>query len=97
MLILSLPILNSKRFFTETIEDITANNHAKLDRNFDFEAISWVNRNYNEVFGNQWCFIKSLKIGEKYGFQFLVSCQTKTTVATRYYEEGVWGKWSVIS
>lgn len=96
-LLAALNQLNSKRFFTENIGNTTANNHAKLDRNFDFEAISWVSRDYNEVFGNQWCFIKSLKIEEKYGFQFLVSCQTKTTVATRYYEEGVWRKWSVIS
>lgn len=90
-------IQNSKRFFTEQIGDTTSNIHAKLDRNLDFEAISWIDRKYNEVFGNQWCFIKSIKIGEDYGFQFLISCQTKTAVATRYYEKGIWGKWSVIS
>ena len=90
-------IYNSKLIFTEQIGDTTSNIHAKLDRNLDFEAISWIDRNYNEVFGNQWCFIKSLKIGEDYGFQFLISCQTKTAVATRYYEKGIWGKWSVIS
>ena len=96
-LLAALNQLNSKRFFTEQIGDTTSNIHAKLDRNLDFEAISWIDRKYNEVFGNQWCFIKSIKIGEDYGFQFLISCQTKTAVATRYYEKGIWGKWSVIS
>ena len=90
--------LNSKRFFTENIGDTTADNHAKIDRNIDFEAMSWINSNYDKTFGNQWCFIKSIRIDQAgYAFQFIISCQLKTTVASRYCDKGTWGKWSIIS
>ena len=90
--------LNSKRFFTENIGDTTADNHAKIDRNIDFEAMSWINSNYDKTFGNQWCFIKSIRIDQAgYAFQFIFSCQLKTTVASRYCDKGTWGKWSIIS
>lgn len=89
--------LNSKRF-TENIGDTTADNHAKIDRNIDFEAMSWINSNYDKTFGNQWCFIKSIRIDQAgYAFQFIISCQLKTTVASRYCDKGTWGKWSIIS
>ena len=89
---------NSNRFFTENIGDTTADNHAKIDRNIDFEAISWINSNYDKTFGNQWCFVKSIRIDQAgYAFQFIISCQLKTTVASRYCDKGTWGKWSIIS
>ena len=90
--------LNSKRFFTENIGDTTVDNHAKIDRNIDFEAISWINPNYDKTFGNQWCFVKSIRIDQAgYAFQFIISCQLKTAVASRYCDKGTWGKWSIIS
>lgn len=90
--------LDNKRFFTENIGDTTADSHAKIDRNIDFEAISWINLNYNKTFGNQWCFVKSIRIDQAgYAFQFIISCQLKTTVASRYCDKGTWGKWSIIS
>ena len=90
--------VNGKRFFTENIGDTTADNHAKIDRDIDFEAISWINSDYDKTFGNQWCFVKSMRIDQAgYAFQFIISCQLKTTVASRYCDKGTWGKWSIIS
>lgn len=90
--------LNNNRFFAENIGDTTVDNHAKIDRNIDFEAISWINPNYDKTFGNQWCFVKSIRIDQAgYAFQFIISCQLKTAVASRYCDKGTWGKWSIIS
>lgn len=55
--------------------------------------MSWINPNYDKTFGNQWCFVKSIRIDQAgYAFQFIISCQLKTAVASRYCDKGTWGK-----
>ena len=63
-----------------------------------FRAITWVEYNYSNAFGGEWCLVESVVVDQNgYAMQKITSCQSKTVIATRYCNKGIWDKWITLT
>ena len=86
-----------KSLNSNNIGDTSSTNHEKIDRIENFKGVTWVNTDYNDIFGNQWCFVESKYIASGYAMQKLIAAQSKPVIAIRYCNTGKWGDWKCIT
>ncbi len=82
---------------SNNIGDTSSTNHENIDRIENFKCVTWVNSDYNNIFGNQWCFVESKYIANGYAMQKLIAAQSKPVIAIRYCDSGKWGEWKCIT
>lgn len=82
---------------SNNIGNTSSANHENIDRIENFKCVTWVDSDYNNIFGNQWCFAESKYIANGYAMQKLIAAQSKPVIAIRYCNAGKWGDWKCIT
>ena len=82
---------------SNNIGNTSSANHENIDRIENFKCVTWVDSDYNNIFGNQWCFAESKYIANGYAMQKLIAAQSKPVIAIRYCDSGKWGEWKCIT